>query len=742
VTEGGAMFSRGELLAGMSARRATTLLFAIEARTAHLVARSRRALATFETERTAAEREQAFLQALAGARESGVSARIQDLERYAGSWSQLVPGDPELRASVLRRIADKHGLPAGRVPRILAALGVDDPEVQAAYLRQTGSPIAMASTPVGGYRDRLRWARAGAAERLEALPPFWIAFAITLTETIAEGILAVPIAVAGIGPVAGIALLLGLGLVNVITIAAIVEAISRTGRMRYGEAYLGSLVSEHIGRNGAVLFGAVLFVGGLVELLAYSLGFAYQLGDATGIAPTAWIAVLLVVNVAILWRGTLDATVATALAIGAVNIILILAICAIGLTHLDVARLQSTGTAGQGIGPLALAAGVIFLAYFGHASTANTAKVVLRADPTGRSLLGGSVAAMVVVIALLVLGVVAINGAVPADRLASETGTAFTPLAEVAGPAVSVLGSVYTILAIGLGSIYCSLALYNQVREQLPTAASGMAGPASGLRRVAIHPRGRWLIAMAPTILSFVAIEAIVVLGDGSFVESLGVVGTLTVPLLAGVFPMLLFAAARRRGELVPTPALRVIDHPLVVGVMTTLFTTAILVYGTSIWDDLPRRILALAIGGATAVVAVMAVVRGAFRPRAVVELRVDGEQVRTVRISLVVDGHARRVDATWTGRGGGTQDVEAGGGSRRVDDVAAVDVPLPPGHPPELRVWSHVVGGDDESSPWPATVRIVGGPDVTRVLPMDEDGVGDSEDAGGIGSVVVALGG
>ena len=735
------MFSRGELLAGMSARRATTLLFAIEARTAHLVARSRRAMATFETEGTAAEHEQAFLRALAGARETGVSVRIQDLERYAGSWGELVPPDAELRATLLRRVADKYGLPARRVPRIMAAVGADDPAVQAAYLRQTGSSLAHAWTPVGSYRDRLRWARARAAERLEALPPFWIAFAITLTETIAEGVLAVPIVVAGMGLIPGVALLLGLGLVNVVTIAAIVEAITRTGRMRYGETYLGSLVTEHIGRSGAMLFGVVLFVGGLVELLAYSLGFAYQLGDTTGIAPTVWIALLFVVNVAILWRGTLDATVATALAIGAVNVILILAICAIGLTHLDVARLQATGTAGQGIGPLALAAGVIFLAYFGHTSTANTAKVVLRADPSGRSLLTGSVAAMVVVVALLALGVVAINGAVPRDRLASETGTAFAPLAEVAGPAVSVLGSVYTILAIGLGTIYCSLGLFNQVREQLPVTASGSATRVSGLRRVVVDPRGRWLIAMTPTILSFVAIEAVVAIGAGSFVESLGVVGTLEAPLLAGAFPMLLFAAARRRGELVPKPALRVVGHPLVVGASTALFTALILVYGTSIWDDLPRRILALAIGGATAGVAVVAFARGAFRPRAVVELRVDGEQVRTVRVSLVVDGHARPVEATWTGRGEATTGPEAGG-PRRIDDVVGVDVPLPPGHPPEIRVWSHAVGGDDESSPWPAAASIAMGPDGARAVALDEDGVWDGEDVGGVSAVNLAFGG
>ena len=43
-----AMFSREELLGGLNARRASTLLFAIEARTAQLVGRSREAMQQVE----------------------------------------------------------------------------------------------------------------------------------------------------------------------------------------------------------------------------------------------------------------------------------------------------------------------------------------------------------------------------------------------------------------------------------------------------------------------------------------------------------------------------------------------------------------------------------------------------------------------------------------------------------------------------------------------------------------------
>ena len=48
--------------------------------------------------------------------------------------------------------------------------------------------------------ERLRWRWSRLASQLEHLPPFWTAFALVLTETVGAGILAMPIALAGVGP--------------------------------------------------------------------------------------------------------------------------------------------------------------------------------------------------------------------------------------------------------------------------------------------------------------------------------------------------------------------------------------------------------------------------------------------------------------------------------------------------------------------------------------------------------------
>ena len=99
--------SADELLAGLPGRRANMLLFAIQNRTAQLVARSRQATALILTRESAEAREQAFLAALSEGREGAVQPMVQDLERYAFEWRDLVPPDPSMRATVLRLMGER-----------------------------------------------------------------------------------------------------------------------------------------------------------------------------------------------------------------------------------------------------------------------------------------------------------------------------------------------------------------------------------------------------------------------------------------------------------------------------------------------------------------------------------------------------------------------------------------------------------------------------------------------------------
>src|SRR5215208_4638403 len=235
----------------------------------------------FLTREAAEERELAFLESFALGSEPPLRPTIQELERYAPQWASLVPENPRVQAAVAHRLGEKYEFTYETAPSIRAALGLDNAPVQQAYQRLYHQPLesifASRTTPA----DRLRWAWAALAGWLENLPPFWTAYALTLTETVGVSILALPIAVARIGPLASVAILIVLGVVNMLTIAFISEAVSRSGTIRYGSAYIGRVVDDYLGRASSVPYRGnvrLLFFGpsGLLHRLCYHLAGCHR----------------------------------------------------------------------------------------------------------------------------------------------------------------------------------------------------------------------------------------------------------------------------------------------------------------------------------------------------------------------------------------------------------------------------------------------------------------------------------
>ncbi len=461
-------------LFGGHEKLASTSLVAIESRTAHLVAQSKQAMERFLTDEAAEERELAFLEALALAREPPLLPTIQDLERYAPQWASLVPENPSVQAAVAHLLNQKYEFTHQAVPGIRVALGLDEEAVQQAYQRLYRQPLESIFAPRVTLADQLRWAWAGLAGRLESLPPFWTAFALTLTETVGAGILALPIALAGIGPLAGVVVLVVLGLVNVLTIAYMAEAVARSGTIRYGRAFIGQVVADYLERAGALILSLGLITICFLALWSYYIGFSAALADATRIPAPVWVALLFLIGLYFLRRESLDATITSALLVGAVNIGLILILSVLAFTHLRSANLLYVNVPFFGGRPfepsfLRLIFGVVLAAYFGHLSLSNCARVVLRRDPSARALVWGTVASQVVTMALYCLWVLGVNGAIAPQELVGQSGTVLAPLAAEIGPVVHVLGSIFVVLSMGMASIHFSLGLFNLVREWLPT---------------------------------------------------------------------------------------------------------------------------------------------------------------------------------------------------------------------------------------------------------------------------------
>jgi len=688
-------FSRESVLGGLPARRASTLLFAIENRTALLVSRARHAMARFETERTAADREQSFLAALAGGRTPLAKLRIQDLDRHATGWADLVPPDPALRAAVLGRIVEKYGLP-GPAHELRTVLGATDPAVAEAYQRQSGHQLVVTATGSLPARERLRWLRAGVSRRLESLPPFWLAYALTLTETVGGGVLALPIAFARFGPLGAAVVLAFFGLVNTLTVAALVESITRDGNMRYGNAFFGRLVGDYLGRPGILVAVPALFALDAVGFLVALVGFGTTIGGATGLPTTACAALLFVVVLVVLWRGAFDATVALAVAVGLINLGLIILITILALGAATGGPSFPAAQAGLAIDAslLEVMFGVALVAYFGHTSAGHAAKVVLARDPSGRHLMAGNVAAILTAMVVYIGFVLAVTAAVGPGALDGYQGTALTPLAARIGPVIDAFGTVYVTLGVGLSAIYLGLGIFNQMIEVI--AATPLMGARSDLAARLVG----FAIRAAPLVAIFIAVEALLSANVISFTEPLNLVGTITLPLLGGLFPMLLLVASRQRGERLPGRVIGALGWRVTAVLIGALYLASLIAFGLWIWHEPLERLAALATAGAMIALALVTWRRGAFAPRTVVEYRVEAGPPAYGVLSLLSGGRPLSAEIGLGETTGDRSLTAAEAIINAPNRLRTITIALPARAARELELWIHAISPDGTSTP------------------------------------------
>ena len=113
------------------------------------------------------------------------------------------------------------------------------------------------------YSALIRWP--------DYLPPFWTAFMLTMALSLSQAFLALPIAVARVGLMTGIALVIVIGLINTLTMACMAEVCVRNGGIRYGKAFLGRLVTDYLGRKASILLTVTTVVRTFAVLLAGSI---------------------------------------------------------------------------------------------------------------------------------------------------------------------------------------------------------------------------------------------------------------------------------------------------------------------------------------------------------------------------------------------------------------------------------------------------------------------------------------
>lgn len=486
------LISREEVLAGLPARRANTLLFLIESRTAQIVARSRVEFSL--TEQATHERDMAFLAAFALGNAPPLHPTIQHLERHASNWASLVPSNPRLKAAIAHALSQKYTFTYQVVPNIRAALGLEEKAIQVAYSRLYRTQLAKIFVPKLSLMEQWRWTSSAIAQKLESLPPFWLASLLTVALGLPQAFLALPIAVANIGPLPTVAFLIIIGIINIFTMVCMAEAIGRSGDFRYGNAFIKQLVSNYLGNIGSSILSCAVGIRVFLIALACYIGLSVTMANFTQISAALWAVVLFGMGLYLLLRKSLNFTVAVMLFLAAINVSVLLILSLLAFRHIQLDNLLYVNLPflqGEPFQPVMLQQflGVSLMLYFGHIYVGECAKLVLPRDPSASSLIWGTAMGTAILTVLFCLWVIAVNGAISPQLLSGQSGTVLEPLALQIGPIVKVLGAILVTLLLGMAWLRSSSLLLNLAREWFPLPPQPLLILSRQQGTVTLHPR-------------------------------------------------------------------------------------------------------------------------------------------------------------------------------------------------------------------------------------------------------------
>jgi len=216
-------------------------------------------------------------------------------------------------------------------------------------------------------------------------------------------------------------------------------------------------------------------------------------------------------------------------------------------------------------------------------------------------------------------------------------------------------------------------------------------------------------------LLVFMLAEWLLLAKEASFAGVLGFGGVIVNSLTAGIFPVLLLVASRRKGDYVPAVVYRLLGHPGVAFGVYCLFLVNLFGHGLFIYRDPWSRGTAILVGvGVLGLTAVM-LRRRAFAPRSVVELRQDAREAGASVLNIASAGQplAARIRL---GRKGLEDELRTA--TAAIPDLSALCyavLELPAGPAREVKVWAHRITPEGASEALPVVVEIRCGEDTRR---------------------------
>jgi hypothetical protein len=186
--------------------------------------------------------------------------------------------------------------------------------------------------------------------------------------------------------------------------------------------------------------------------------------------------------------------------------------------------------------------------------------------------------------------------------------------------------------------------------------------------------------------------------------------GVITVPVVAGVFPILLLLASRRKGENIPAFVLPFLAHPIVAGGIYLVAVSTLFLHGLLIWQDPFQRGMALLVGSIILAITTLLMRQGAFARRMVIEVRQDPPLTEQASGTFLVSdcGRPARQNTVCLGYLDGERFYqEANGTIPHFGDLCSAKFSVPTTQAQELMVWVHRVTLEGHSENLPVLVKV-----------------------------------
>jgi hypothetical protein len=403
------------------------------------------------------------------------------------------------------------------------------------------------------------------ARLFDRLPPLWAVVALFVGLTLPQAMLGLPVAAAAVGPLPAVLVVVVVGALMTVAAAAEGEALVRDGAFRREGGYFGKLVERYLGPRATIAPDALAALRTSMSVLGAYVGLAVTLAALTDLPRVAWGLALLAALAVLLLRGGLRIPAALGAALGLSCLPLLAAVGVIAVLHGGGDLSAVDDLSAESLGGLV---GLVVMLYISNVYVVQIARELLPRAPDGRALVLGSAVGTVVLTALAAAWLLTTSAALRPEDLSGEDGTVLGPLADETGAAVAVLGTLLSVLLLGLGIERTAIAVMNLTAERLPDGSRALA-PLAPLGVCVIGA-----VLLAADVVSFSAI--------------FGIAGIATNVLLALALPLLLLLAARRSGDIEPGPGAVVpfFGRPVAVWAVVAAAAVLLVLFATVLSDQ------------------------------------------------------------------------------------------------------------------------------------------------------------